>query len=224
MIKAVVTDIEGTTTSISFVHETLFPYARKKLAPFIRQHADEPAVAEQLAAVSVEVGHTLSLDEAIHQLAEWMDDDKKITPLKALQGMLWQQGYENGDYQGHVYPDAYEKLKQWAEWGVLLYVYSSGSVKAQQLLFAHTEFGDMRPLFSGYFDTQVGSKGDPASYRMISEEIGLPAAEILFLSDLQAELDAATAAGMSAGLLLRGAEGRADAADVYDDFYGVTVP
>ncbi len=164
MIKAIVTDIEGTTTSIHFVHETLFPYARKHLAAFIRQRADEPAVAEQLAAVSAEIGRALSLDEAIDQLVEWMDNDKKITPLKALQGMLWQQGYEKGDYQGHIYPDVYEMLKQWAERGIPLYICSSGSVQAQQLLFAHTEFGDIRPFLSGYFDTQVGSKSDPTSY------------------------------------------------------------
>lgn len=203
MIKAIVTDIEGTTSSISFVHQVLFPYARKHLAGFIREHVDDVEVREQLAAVSRELGRPLSDEEAITQLLVWIDQDKKITPLKVLQGMVWQAGYEAGDYQGHVYEDAYHQLKAWFEQGIKLYVYSSGSEKAQQLLFSHTAFGDMSPLFSGYFDTRIGAKRDIAAYQRIAQQIELPPADILFLSDIEAELAAAQLSGLKTGLLRR---------------------
>ncbi len=224
MIKAVVMDIEGTTSSIRFVHEVLFPYARVHMDAFVRQNADEPVVKKQLAALSMALGRPLSIDEAIAQLIEWIDHDKKITPLKVLQGMIWQQGYENGDYQGHLYKDAYERINEWFDAGIMLYIYSSGSVKAQQLLFAHTEFGDLRPLFKGYFDTQVGGKCEQASYQKIVDAINLPAGEVLFLSDSKAELDAASAVGINIGWLRRGdCQGVAEGA-FYRDFYDVVLP
>jgi enolase-phosphatase E1 len=196
MINAIVTDIEGTTSSIAFVHEVLFPYARKHMAEFVRNHADDQQVREQLQAVADEVGQALDDEQAILQLIQWIDEDKKITPLKALQGMLWEVGYRNGDFFGHVYPDSYSKLCEWSAKGLRLYVYSSGSVKAQKLLFAHTEFGDMTPIFHGYFDTTIGGKREQASYERIVQEIGLPASEVLFLSDIEEELAAAEAAGL----------------------------
>ncbi len=202
-MRAIVTDIEGTTSSISFVHEVLFPYAREHMARFIAENGNDPVVREQLTAVSQEVGHTLSDEQAIQQLIEWIDQDKKITPLKVLQGLIWQDGYVQGDYQGHVYQDAYECLKAWHDDGIALYVYSSGSVKAQQLLFSHTPFGDMTPLFKGYFDTRIGGKREASSYQAIVQEIGIPAEQILFLSDIVEELDAAAAAGMATVLLNR---------------------
>ena len=203
MIKAIVTDIEGTTSSISFVHQVLFPYAREHMADFITERSDTAAVREQLLAVNQEVGRVLSDEQAIAQLLEWIDQDKKITPLKALQGMIWQEGYEKGAYQGHVYEDAYQQLNAWFARGIQLYVYSSGSVKAQQLLFSHTAFGDMTPIFNGYFDTRVGGKRESASYQRIAQQIGLAPEQILFLSDIDEELLAAQCVGMEIALLKR---------------------
>ena len=206
MIKAIVTDIEGTTSSISFVHDVLFPYAREHLAGYIAAHADESEMREQLAAVSREVGRELSSDEAIAQLQQWSDKDKKITPLKSLQGMIWEDGYRTGAFTGHVYEDAVRNLRVWQEKGIRLYVYSSGSVHAQKLLFGYTDFGDLTSLFEGYFDTRIGHKRETSSYEIIASEIGVRAGDILFLSDIREELDAARTAGMQTRWLVREAE------------------
>jgi len=204
VIKAVVTDIEGTTSSLSFVKDVLFPYARAHLATFVRDHAQDAGVALQLDAVRREAGDpSMSQDAVIDQLIAWIDQDRKITPLKALQGMIWENGYRNGDFQGHIYADAEQTLHDWQARGLALYVYSSGSVQAQKLLFAHTGSGDLTPLFDGYFDTTVGGKQDTGSYRAIAAAIGVAPAEILFLSDIQAELDAAAAAGCRTVWLVR---------------------
>ncbi len=204
MIKAVVTDIEGTTSSLSFVKDVLFPYARAHLDAFVRGHGQDPRVKPQLEAVRREAGDpALTLDGVIERLIAWIDEDRKITPLKALQGMIWESGYRNGDFQGHIYADAEQALRDWHARGLALYVYSSGSVQAQKLLFAHTGFGDLTPLFDGYFDTTVGGKLDSASYRAIAADIGVAPAEILFLSDVRAELDAAAAAGFRTVWLVR---------------------
>lgn len=207
MIRAILTDIEGTTSSIAFVKQVLFPYAREHMAEFIKTHATDTQVRNLLDAVCTEAGRILSGEEIIAQLIQWIDEDKKITPLKLLQGMLWEQGYRVGDFSGHVYEDAVKKLREWQEQGIRLYIYSSGSVPAQQLLFGHTDHGDLTPWFSGYFDTRTGSKRDADSYRRISEAIDLPAAEILFLSDSAEELDAARAAGMQTLQLVRVEDG-----------------
>ena len=207
MIKAIVTDIEGTTSSIDFVHQVLFPYAHAHLADFVRTNLDNSEVREQLAAVERELGEAhLSLDEALAHLAEWMDEDRKVTPLKMLQGLVWEQGYRQGDFTGHVYQDAVDGLRRWHEQGVRLYVYSSGSVQAQKLLFAHSDAGDLTALFSGYFDTTIGAKREVAAYRLIIEALELAAHEIVFLSDIPAELMAAKAAGMQAIGLARHAQ------------------
>jgi enolase-phosphatase E1 len=203
MIKAILTDIEGTTSSLAFVKDVLFPYARAHMAEFIHAHAHEPVVRAQLDEVSRLAGRALTIEEAIAQLISWIDADKKITPLKTLQGMIWEAGYKQGDYQGHMYEDAVRWLRRWKEQGLRLYVFSSGSVLAQKLLFGHTAWGDMTPLFSGYFDTTVGAKRNPAAYRAITGQIGLPATDILFLSDIHEELDAAREAGMRTTQVLR---------------------
>jgi enolase-phosphatase E1 len=204
VIKAVVTDIEGTTSSLSFVKDVLFPYARDHLAAFVRAQAQDPRVAPQLDAVRREAGEpALTLEGVIDRLIAWIDEDRKITPLKALQGMVWERGYRNGDFQGHLYADAEQALRDWRARGLALYVYSSGSVQAQKLLFAHTGFGDLTPLFDGYFDTTVGGKLDAGSYRAIAAAIGVAPAELLFLSDVRAELDAAAAAGCRTVWLVR---------------------
>lgn len=203
MIKAIVTDIEGTTSSLSFVKDVLFPYARAHLAGFVRDHADEAEVKALLDDVRAEAGADLDTGQVIGQLIRWIDEDKKITPLKSLQGLIWEAGYRQGDFTGHVYRDAAENLKQWHADGIALYVYSSGSVYAQKLLFGHSDFGDLTPLFSGYFDTHIGGKRERAAYEKIAVQLGLPAANILFLSDIKEELDAARAAGFNTIWLTR---------------------
>lgn len=203
MIKSIVTDIEGTTSSLSFVKDVLFPYARERMGEFIRQRAKDLAVQRELEEVRRISGKKLTDDEVIGQLIHWIDEDRKITPLKSLQGMIWADGYRQGAFKGHVYDDAVRRLQKWRRQGISLYVFSSGSVQAQKLLFAHTEYGDLTPLFSGYFDTTIGNKRETGAYKKISEEIGSPAGEILFLSDITEELDAARGAGMQTFLLKR---------------------
>lgn len=203
MIRAILTDIEGTTTSLSFVKDVLFPYAAEKLPAFVRAHADEPAVREQLDAVRAEIGGDADDEVVIGRLLRWIAEDRKITPLKALQGMIWEAGYRQGDFTGHVYPDAVEALRAWHDEGIMLYVYSSGSVAAQKLLFAHTEYGDLTPLFSGFYDTRIGHKREADSYVRIRDELGLAGSAILFLSDIREELDAAAKAGMKTVCLAR---------------------
>lgn len=203
-IQAIVTDIEGTTSSVDFVYQSLFPYARQHLPEFINQHAGETRVQAQLNAVRQEAGQPeADIPQLLAIMFQWMDQDLKKTPLKALQGMVWTQGYTSGQLKGHVYPDALEALRLWQASGYRLYVYSSGSVAAQKLLFSHAQAGDLSRLFSGYFDTTTGPKRDPDSYRKIAQAVALPSADILFLSDVVEELDAARATGMATYGLVR---------------------
>lgn len=190
MIKAIVTDIEGTTSSLSFVKDVLFPYAAKHLPDYVRANMDSPEVKA--------VG-----ENPIEKLLGWIREDKKETALKTLQGIVWAEGYKSGELVADIYPDALLKLKQWKAEGFALYVYSSGSIAAQKLLFGHTPAGDVNTLFSGYFDTNIGGKLDAASYTEIAKEIGYQPAEIVFLSDVGAELDAAKAAGFKTTWLNR---------------------
>ena len=210
MIRAIVTDIEGTTSSLSFVKDVLFPYSRERMAEFVRARAQDPTVRKHLDDVKRTPGlpagqasGDLTNDQAVEQLIRWIDEDRKVTPLKALQGMIWEEGFKQGRFKGHVYEDAVRILRIWKERGIRLYVFSSGSIQAQRLLFAHTEHGDLTPLFSDYFDTTVGAKNDPAAYRKIVGTIGLTPGEILFLSDVKEELDAARQAGMKTAWLVR---------------------
>ena len=206
MIQAIVTDIEGTTSSLSFVKDILFPYARQHIADFISQQQDNVDVKPLLDEIKNITGSDLSINEIIAQCHQWIDEDQKVTPLKALQGLLWKKGYEDGDFKGHVYHDAFVLLKEWHKDGIKLYVYSSGSVYAQKLLFGYSDFGDMTILFEGYFDTTVGHKQERQSYLNIIKELQLPAENILFLSDIEQELNAAHDAGMQTIWLVRDAE------------------
>jgi enolase-phosphatase E1 len=203
MTEAVLTDIEGTTSSLSFVKDVLFPYSRRRMADFVHRHAGEPAVRMQLDEVRRLVKAQLADEQVIDQLLRWIDEDKKITPLKALQGAIWEAGYRSGDYKGHVYEDAARNLRKWTEQGLRLYVFSSGSVQAQKLIFGYSDFGDLTSLFSDYFDTNIGNKREAVAYRQIAKKIAVPAGDVLFLSDIKEELDAARAAGMQTIQLVR---------------------
>lgn len=196
-IRAIVTDIEGTTSSIAFVKDVLFPFAREQLPAFVETHADDRQVQHWLHEAAKEAGYIeASRTEVIDLLRRWIDQDRKTTPLKALQGMIWRVGYESGAYRAHVYPEVPARLRKWKARGLKLYVYSSGSVAAQKLFFAHSEAGDLTPLFDGYFDTEIGGKRERGSYLRIAEAIGQAPQHILFLSDIEAELDAARGAGL----------------------------
>ena len=214
MIRAVVTDIEGTTTSLSFVKEVLFPYAREHIAEFVRLQRGQPEVRELLDEARRVAARELDDAALVQQLVEWIHEDRKVTPLKALQGMIWEQGYSRGDLRGHVYEDAARNLHRWKAMGVSLHVFSSGSVQAQRLLFGHSQHGDLTPLFTGYFDTRIGSKQEPASYRAIADAVGLAPEAILFLSDVEQELDAARQAGLQTRWLVREGNIEASAAHV----------
>jgi enolase-phosphatase E1 len=194
---ALLIDIEGTVGSIRFVREVLFPYARERLCAFVNEHYERPDVAQALAAVKQETG-AATLAEQIEVLERWSDADRKATPLKALQGMVWEAGYRNGALVAHLYSDAVMALGRWHARGVPVYVYSSGSVPAQRLYFAHTAAGDLTGHLSGYFDTTTGAKQEPASYEAIARSIGVEHRSRLFLSDLRAELTAAVSAGWHA--------------------------
>ena len=191
MVKAVLTDIEGTTSSISFVKDVLFPYSKRKLREFVQKHSEDTQVQRILEEVrKIEPG------DPVETLLRWIDEDRKVTPLKEFQGLIWEEGYKSGELKGHIYEDAYRRLKEWHDKGIPIYVYSSGSVKAQRLLFGHTQYGDLNYLFSGHFDTKIGNKKESESYRKIAEEIGLEPEEILFLSDSPEEIRASAEAGM----------------------------
>ena len=206
--EAVVTDIEGTTGSIAFVKDVLFPYADKHLETFVRAHKDQPLTRDCLAQTAAIAGIAAGDEAAIlRELHAWIAADRKDTPLKTLQGAIWEAGYRDGSLRGHVYSDAVDSLRAWHAAGVKLYLYSSGSVAAQKLLFEHSVAGDLTPLFSGYFDTTTGPKREAASYAKIGREIGVAPNRILFLSDTGAELDAAREAGLRTVQLVRANDG-----------------
>lgn len=202
--RVVLTDIEGTTGSIAFVRDVLFPYADAHLDAFVATHQARPDVARLLAAsaavAQVDANDTPAILAVLHR---WIAADEKITPLKELQGLIWAAGYAAGDLRGHVYDDAVEALRAWHTAGMRLAIYSSGSIAAQQLLFGHSVAGDLTPLFCAYFDTTSGAKTAPASYERIAAALALAPPSGLFLSDSAAELDAARVAGWRTVQLVR---------------------
>ena len=221
-VRAVVTDIEGTTSAIAFVKDVLFPYADAHLDGYVAAHRNDPVVAAAMRDAAA-LGGEPEADEArvLALMHAWIAEDRKVTPLKTLQGLIWEEGYAQTGLHGHIYDDVVPVLRAWHAAGVRLYVYSSGSVVAQQTLFAHTAFGDLTPLFSGYFDTTIGPKQARDSYVAIARAAGDPPETMLFLSDVEAELDAARAAGMQTARLLRPADtppGATTTHPAYSDF------
>jgi enolase-phosphatase E1 len=204
--QAVLTDIEGTTTSISFVYDVLFPYAAARLDAWLEEHRPQSAIALLRREYKEEARSGAELPEfgnGAPYARHLMGLDRKSTGLKALQGLIWEEGYRSGELRSHVFPDVPPILGAWSVAGLRLRVFSSGSVQAQKLLFAHTEYGDLSELFEGFHDTTTGPKREAASYAAIAAAYGLPPEAILFLSDVTEELDAAAAAGMRTVLVVR---------------------
>lgn len=206
-IKYILTDIEGTTTSISFVTEVLFPYFNENIHLLKNYEQDEEvkkAFAQTVTIAKEKEGKDLvSTEEIIEQLLVWSKADLKITPLKTLQGILWKAAYESGQIKGHIYPEVANKLKEWKNQGLQLGVFSSGSVSAQKLLFGFSEEGDLTPCFSNYFDTNTGGKRETETYFKIAEILNLLPNQILFLSDIKEELVSAKQAGLQTLQLVR---------------------
>ncbi|RYZ60441.1 MAG: acireductone synthase [Proteobacteria bacterium] len=207
MISCVLTDIEGTTSSIEFVHKVLFPYSRANFFRFLSENnqSDVLKIVDQIWTEDLgqPKGSKPDAAQVTQLLQKWIDEDLKKASLKELQGMIWKEGFEAKAYLGHVYPEVKEELEKWKKSGLVLAVYSSGSVQAQKLLFKHSEAGDLTPLFAANFDTAVGHKREAESYTNIAVKLGLDAANILFLSDIKEELDAAENAGMKTCQLMR---------------------
>ena len=199
--RAVVVDIEGTTSSTASVHVGLYDYARPRLRPWIDSHAGSPEVAAAVAATVADagLGPAATTADVVAALHTWMDDDVKATPLKTLQGQIWAEGFAAGELTAHVFADVAPRLRAWHASGRLLAVYSSGSVASQRAWFAHTHVGDLSGLIVAYFDTvNAGPKRNRASYAAIAASLGITPTEALFLSDVPAELDAAADAGWRA--------------------------
>jgi len=206
-VRAIVTDIEGTTSTIAFVKDVLFPYADAHLDAYVAAHRSEPEVDDAMRAAAELAGEAPGDDaRTLAHLHAWIAEDRKVTPLKTLQGLIWADGYAQTALHGHVYDDVPPALRAWHDAGIALFVYSSGSIVAQKVLFGHTAFGDLTPLFRDYFDTTIGGKRDAASYAAITRATGFAPHDTLFLSDVDAELDAARAAGMQTTRLLRPAD------------------
>lgn len=193
-MKALIFDIEGTTTDINFVHNILFPYAKKNIELYVRNNQSK---IETILS-SIKINYSVdSLNEIIVLLKQWIEEDKKIKELKDLQGLIWDEGYAKGEFTAHLYDDVLPNLKKWKEAGFMLYIYSSGSIKAQKLLFSHTKSGDITHFFSGYFDTGIGSKKESSSYTNISREIDIPPEDITFFTDSVDEAVAAVSASLN---------------------------
>lgn len=232
MIQGILTDIEGTTTAVDFVFNVLFPYFREQLLQ-LGDKCHEPDILailqEVQEIVEAEEGKSLDLEGAIRNSAliatlhQWSVADRKIAPLKALQGIIWKQGYQNGAFQSHIYPDVPPQLAAWQAQGLKLGVYSSGSVAAQKLLFGYSTAGDLTPYFDWYFDLAVGSKKAVASYQTIGATVGISAENLLFLSDVEAELDAAQAAGLQTVQLLRGETVASDRHQTVTSFAAIVI-
>jgi len=221
-MRAWIFDIEGTTTDIRFVHTVLFPYSLARMASFVQDHSEDSEVKDALANVvetlAIEGAPDATQAQCVEALCHWITTDRKHTALKTLQGLIWQAGYEAGDFVGHVYPDVPPVLAQLHLAGDTLGIYSSGSVAAQKLLFGYSNAGDLTPLFQHYFDTCVGGKREAASYQAILNTLNLPGEAVVFCSDVAEELDAAHQAGLRCVLVARDGQPEASAYPVISSF------
>ncbi len=207
MTKLFLFDVEGTTTDINFVHKVLFPYAKANLEQYVLNHQDHPVVIKAISdvkeTVKKEESTDLDLNGVIAKLQDWIKNDRKHGALKEIQGLIWDVGYSKGDFQGHLYPDVKPFFRKILDEGSKVGIYSSGSVHAQKLIFGFSIEGDLTPMISYYFDTQVGGKREKSSYENIAKETKLRPSEIHFFSDIPEELEAAKAAGFNVTQLLR---------------------
>ncbi|MHB1709383.1 MAG: acireductone synthase [Thermoplasmataceae archaeon] len=241
-VRAILLDIEGTTTPIEFVHDTLFNYAREKIGSFLTEnihnkviqqmvedlgklHHEEESIFSEIPAWDGSI--TKEQMESATRYCVWLiSRDSKAPPLKELEGLIWKDGYNKGELKGNVYGDVPDAFKKWKASGKSVYIYSSGSVLSQKLLFSTTQYGDMTRYIDGYFDTSIGTKTDQRSYEMISEISGIPAHNFLFLTDAPKEIYGAVSAGFHGILVKRGME-RADAGDFKEtisDFTEIILP
>ena len=211
-VRCILLDIEGTTTPIAFVHEVLFPFAHARVSDYLARNLSSKQVQHDLALLREEHAKdaaqqldppALTESDVVSYIHWLMDRDRKSTGLKSLQGKVWEQGYRDGQLKAEVFPDVPRALKRWRNAGLRLAIFSSGSVLAQRLLFAHTNAGDLTEFFENYFDTTTGAKAAAESYRSIASELGLNPPEILFISDVGAELEAASDAGLQRVLCVR---------------------
>ena len=205
-IQWILTDIEGTTTEVSFVYDILFPYFRAHMDQWKTvDSAPMNDVLEQTRLLVLEEQSiNLTSKEALfEQLRQWSIEDRKVTPLKTFQGMVWEQGFKSGAIKGHMYPDVKPALQRWLDGGLKLAIFSSGSIAAQKQLFGFSTEGDLTPYFSAYFDTTTGMKRDEQTYQLIVQQLNSPANSVLFLSDIHQELEAAHAAGLRTLQLVR---------------------
>ncbi len=221
--RGVLLDIEGTTSSVSFVYDVMFPAARRDLERFLRENWQTGEVRDACDLIAHDMGHDSlqvwcgsQTDDSQRQTVQeqvvrLMDSDAKTTGLKQLQGLIWRDGFESGSLRAHVYDDVVPALTAWNEAGLDVRIYSSGSIQAQKLFFGHTIHGDLLGQFRGHYDTTIGPKRELASYQRIAGEFGIPAQDVLFLSDVVAELDAARSAGLQTALCVR--PGNAEVAD-----------
>ena len=201
-------DIEGTVGSIAFVRDVLFPYAQERMDAYVHVHKEEPSMRAILDEAAREAGVDVhDLPAILAALHRWAQDDVKVTPLKELQGRIWVEGFESSGIRGHLYDDAVDALHRFHDAGIDLYIYSSGSIAAQKLLFGHTIAGDLLHLFRGFYDTTIGGKREAASYERIIGEIGIAPNDAIFFSDNAHELDAARDAGIQTVQLARPQDG-----------------
>jgi enolase-phosphatase E1 len=202
--KGILLDIEGTTSSVSFVYDVMFPFVRRELDAYLREHADSSELVQVANELGIVIDEPSARTAAIRaEVLRLMDGDVKSTGLKRLQGLIWESGFASGELLAHVYDDVPPALAAWVLDNRSVRIYSSGSIQAQKLFFAHTIAGNLLPLFSGHYDTTTGPKKEAASYVAIAYEFALPPGDILFLSDIVAELDAARTAGLKTALVVR---------------------
>lgn len=205
-VQWILTDIEGTTTEVSFVYDILFPYFRAHMDQWKTVYSDTMnQVLEQTRVLVLEEEsiNLTSKEAQFEQLRRWSNEDRKVTPLKTFQGMVWEQGFKSGAIKGHVYTDVKPALEQWTAMGIKLAIFSSGSIAAQKQLFGFSIVGDLTPYFAAFFDTTTGMKRDKQTYQLIVEQLQAPATSVLFLSDISQELEAAHAAGLRTLQLVR---------------------